>query len=304
MKIFKQYKEKVDLLLDKLIDTHDNKYLQKMLHHALDGGKRLRAVIVLIVNDSFQNDINLNKSALAIELIHNASLILDDMPCMDNDNYRRGKKTIHYEYGVQKAHYLASYIMALGFKLLYENYTELKQYNSINPSIYSEIIRVINKNLGYLGIATGQFIDLCPINTHIDKDNYKKYFTLDGIIELIHMKTTTLFEIAFVCPYLYNFGNTDNLELLVKTIKCFGLAFQISDDAEDMEQDMERIGDNEENINPNIFIRYGLQQGITLYKNNVRSFFENLDKLKVNKVVFTEIFELLQKRMDPLERHS
>ena len=82
-----------------------------ILKHALDGGKRIRSVITLTIGEALNPDINIDKLALCVELLHNTSLIIDDMPCMDNDNYRRGKMTVHYKYGNQKAQLTVAYLL-------------------------------------------------------------------------------------------------------------------------------------------------------------------------------------------------
>ena len=73
-------------------------------------------------------------------------------------------------------------------------------------------------------------------------------------MNLIHLKTTTLFEISFVASYLLSGGEIKNIDLLKKAVRYFGLAFQISDDFEDIEQDMKHL---DEQLNPNLVCKYG-----------------------------------------------
>ena len=83
----------INLKIVKLLDSYvDNKHLLEVMTHALEGGKRLRAIIPIIIGKKKNNNLDLTKFACFIELIHNASLIIDDLPCMDNDLYRRNKK--------------------------------------------------------------------------------------------------------------------------------------------------------------------------------------------------------------------
>ena len=85
-----------EIILNPLKTTFPTIY--DIMRHALEGGKRLRSVITLTVGEALNSNVNIDKLALCVELLHNTSLIIDDMPCMDNDNYRRGKKTTHYKY--------------------------------------------------------------------------------------------------------------------------------------------------------------------------------------------------------------
>lgn len=299
MELFKQYQSRINNLIQKhIVSPIENDFLKEMINHALSGGKRLRAILVLLINDSFEGDVDLSKSALAIELIHNASLIIDDMPCMDNDNYRRGKETIHFKYGLCKAQYLSAYLLEKATELIYENYNDLPDKKELYD-IFVKILKNINKNMGFLGIASGQFIDICPVNPFVEKTEYKSYYDLDGLINLIHLKTTTLFEISFVLPYFYLSKSSEKEDILIKTIQYFGLAFQISDDVEDIGQDMSRNKQME--FNPNMVCRFGKEKTKEIYNDCIEHFQKNLIALKINHPVFNEIIYLLNKRMEALQ---
>ena len=86
--VLHEYKEKVDKIKKYICDNEDIE-LKKMLTYSLDGGKRLRSIIALYIFENFNK--KYDNIVIAIELLHTASLILDDLPCMDNDSYRRNK---------------------------------------------------------------------------------------------------------------------------------------------------------------------------------------------------------------------
>ena len=109
--------------------------LYEIVKYALDGGKRLRSVITLTVAEAVNPDLNLDKLALCVELLHNASLIVDDMPCMDNDKTRRGKPSTHIKFGEASAVLAGSSLLTLAFEIITDKNYLLK------PNLKNEIIR-------------------------------------------------------------------------------------------------------------------------------------------------------------------
>ena len=315
------YKEK-SKIVNQSIETYIYKpiretqpALYEIVKHALDGGKRLRSVITLTVSEALNPDIDLTKFALCVELLHNTSLILDDMPCMDNDNYRRGKETIHFKFGCCKAQALVSYFLKKAYEFLNINYTELRTKYSGNyadnadnadnsgilnkiDDVILQIYDVLNENMGFLGAATGQFIDICPMNTIIKEESYKKYYkSIENILDLIYLKTTTFFEVGFLPAYLLASNRkVEKAELgkVRKLIKYFGLAFQISDDFDDIEQDKERI---DSDYNPNIVCKYGLKDAYRIYKDALSQFLILSKELNIEHIVFKELCDFLDKRV-------
>lgn len=279
-----------------------NPVLYDIVKHALDGGKRLRSVITLTVAEALNPKIDLTKFALCVELLHNTSLVIDDMPCMDNDNYRRGKETIHFKYGSCKAQALVSYFLKKAYGFLHSNYTELKDKHPNDSKIDSIILSIydiLNKNMGFLGAATGQFIDICPMNSIIKEESYKKYYkSVENILDLIYLKTTTFFEIGFLPAYLLSLNReatSAELDKVHKLVKYFGLAFQISDDFDDIEQDKNRVNSE---YNPNIVCKYGLEEARSIYDDALDQFLKLSSELNINHVVFNELCDFLNNRVN------
>ena len=106
----KKYREKVNLLIDRYLETNINDYeIRNMIKYCLEGGKRLRPIICFYLLEKFNIE---NKSIIiAIEFLHCSSLILDDLPCMDNDNYRRNKLTFHKKYSEKKSLYCIKFFI-------------------------------------------------------------------------------------------------------------------------------------------------------------------------------------------------
>ena len=293
----------INLKIVKLLDSYvNNKHLLEVMTHALEGGKRLRAIIPIIIGKKKNNNLDLTKFACFIELIHNASLIIDDLPCMDNDLYRRNKKTVHHKYGTVKAQITVNFMMQLGCKLLTENFKCIENSNIINKEQLNKIkiliYKNINDNLGLLGAASGQIIDTCPINKFLSSDDYElDYNSMESLLNLIHLKTSTLFEISFIGSYLMSGGDIENIDKIKKAVRFFGLAFQISDDFEDIKQDMNRNNEDQK-FNPNLVCKYGEEKIIKIYNKSIEQFKNIMKELSIYDIVFEEILEFLQKRID------
>ena len=196
----------------------------------LNGGKRFRPALVLIIAESIGMQADASYAALAVEFFHTASLIADDLPSMDDDDERRNKPSLHKVYGEALA-LLASYgLIAAGYEFLAKN-AKVIQKSSLSFASQSDRIGMLalentTYNTGLLGATGGQFLDVFPPDV-----------SLSTIKDVIRMKTVSLFEISFVLGWLYGSGDLKKLDLVKKAALHFGMAFQIADDIGDMEQD-------------------------------------------------------------------
>ena len=193
----------------------------------LGGGKRFRPAMVFLMNDALGSHADVTQAALAVEMFHTASLIADDLPCMDDDDMRRSRPSLHRVYGEAVA-LLASYA------LIAEGYHCLARVGA-KGEIASEVLLLalenVAQNCGVLGAAGGQYLDLYPPNLH-----------LDTVLEVLKKKTVTLFEMAFVLGWLYGQGDPKALPAVKRAAFHFGMAFQIADDLDDMKQDKKKVG--------------------------------------------------------------
>jgi geranylgeranyl diphosphate synthase type II len=195
----------------------------------LSGGKRLRPAIVLMVADALGAKHSVIRAALATEFFHTASLIADDLPCMDDAPLRRAQPTLHRRFG-QDVALLATYaLIAEGYQYIAENVEELKCRAPGKPwdEIGIRALQNATRNTGIRGATGGQYIDLHPPE--------KASGAL--VRQLIHMKTTTLFEISFVLGWLFGGGNPAELPRVTELSHQFGLAYQIADDLDDLDED-------------------------------------------------------------------
>ena len=146
----------VNLFLKKFLIKQDNTNLIKPMRYGLfPGGKKIRSKLIIdigkIFNLKYQNLIQI---ASAVECIHAYSLIHDDLPCMDNDNLRRGKLSTHKKFGESTAILAGNSLLIIAFEILSE-----KKFNlSWNTKI--KLIDFISKCSGHSGIAGGQYLDL------------------------------------------------------------------------------------------------------------------------------------------------
>lgn len=304
-KLQDEFNEQIDVLLKEYIRF--NKVIEKV-KYSMNGGKRLRPIIALDICRSISMDSRTsgfrptssdcdnnyeNKGVLmafGIELIHTASIILDDMPCMDNDYYRRGQPSFHVKYGLREAQVASNLLMALACKVFYKNFNGDKSKLIIANNI-------ISNNLGFNGVAYGQYLDLdlskININMFDNKDEVKKKLDKNTLKELLNKKTTTLFEIAFIGGYLSGvddsskLNDTTVLNKIKRASEHFGLAFQIYDDFDDIEQDKKK--DEMNLFDSNYVNNLGLNEA---YKDFTKHIF-NFRQIMTTIGLYTEILDEL-----------
>lgn len=194
------------------------------------GGKRYRPIITLIVAEALNHQAPVLPSALAIEFFHTASLVADDLPCMDDDDERRSRPATHRKHGEAVALLVSYALIASGYEKLAKNAALLKSSNFIHSKHSDQIcvaaLENATYNTGLFGATGGQFMDIYPPNLDIST-----------IREVIHKKTVSLFEVAFVFGWVYGGGALDKLDHVKKLASHYGMAFQIADDLDDEVQD-------------------------------------------------------------------
>ena len=202
-----------NLLLSKL----NNSFLSKaMKYSSINGGKRIRSFLVSqsskMVNLSSENSMIISS---AIESIHTYSLIHDDLPSMDNDDFRRGKPSSHKKFGEATAILAGDALHDFAFQLISGS---LKK---IDPDKNLKLINFLTLCTGYDGLAGGQSLDLLFENKKISKKN---------IIEMYAKKTGKLFEFSFAAPFIIKGESKKRIEFSKIYGSIFGIIFQIIDD--------------------------------------------------------------------------
>jgi geranylgeranyl diphosphate synthase, type II len=246
----------------------------------LNGGKRFRPALVLMIGKSLGYEVDLFPAAVGIEFFHTASLIADDLPCMDNDNERRNKPTVHRVFGESVA-LLATYaLISAGYASFAKNAQIIKSsslpFSGQSGHLCLLAIENASYNTGLHGATGGQYLDLSPPN-----------LSLSLLREVIHKKTVTLFEISFVLGWLFGGGDLKKLDLVKKSASHFGMAFQIADDLDDMEQDLAHH-------HPlNIANVIGKEEAQKLFHEEINQFDHALVELKLNQGDLQSLSKLL-----------
>ena len=204
---------------------------QAKRYAVLDGGKRLRPLLVLAtaeaVGDASSHPAALN-AACAIELIHAYSLVHDDMPCMDNDVLRRGKPTVHVQFGEAQALLAGDALQTLAFEFL----TPLD--GSVPAAVQAACVGLLARASGYQGMAGGQAIDLASVGQRLTEDRLRQMHRLKtGALLLCSVQMGAACVPGVSAPVqaaLQRFG------------EALGLAFQVVDDVLDVTADSATLG--------------------------------------------------------------
>lgn len=257
-------------------------------HALLNGGKRFRPVLTHLIASALNPSLDVSFAALAIEFFHTASLIADDLPCMDDEELRRSSPALHKAFGEDLA-LLASYaLISEGYECIVKNGQSLKDVLPDSDQICLLAIENVSINTGVKGATGGQYLDIYPEETSLDK-----------VEELICKKTVSLFEISFVFGWLFGGGSMSLLPQIKKAAYHFGMAFQIADDLEDLEADL-RTGRK-----ANFAIAYSKSEAQKRLDQETVLFLECLHRLKLNTpqiVALTGFFKAPAKTLSEAEK--
>jgi farnesyl diphosphate synthase len=202
---------------------------EAMRYAVLDGGKRVRPLLVFAAGDLFgAGEAMLSRAAAAVEMIHAYSLVHDDMPCMDDDELRRGKPTVHVQYDEATALLVGDALQSQAFLALSEGELD------VDPARRLAMVRELARASGSVGMCGGQAIDLASVGHKL---------TLEQLEQMHLMKTGALLRVSVLL------GALAGKELSVAEVaslnaysKAVGLAFQVVDDVLDATEDSATLG--------------------------------------------------------------
>lgn len=224
----------VDDILEECLSDKDNSQLQKEIYESMSysvmaGGKRLRPILVLEAYNLFEgkDEKEVYPYMAAIEMIHTYSLIHDDLPAMDNDDYRRGRLTNHKVYGEDMAILTGDGLLNLAYE------TMIKSVDEKNVSKSIKAMNIISNKAGVSGMIGGQVGDIKNVNKDMDIE------TLDKINEL---KTSCLIEGSLMMGATMAGASDKELESICMAGSLIGRAFQIQDDVLDVISDSKTLG--------------------------------------------------------------
>ena len=275
-------KKIVESSLIELLGNYRGKYPEKlaeaMEYAVMNGGKRIRPILMYMICDLFEKNNcksydKIKEIAAALEFIHCYSLVHDDLPAMDNDDYRRGKLTVHKKYNEAIG-------VLVGDALLTEAFGIIANSKSLGDKNKVEIISKLSEYAGFFGMVGGQFVDMQSENKKVEIDTLK----------YIHAhKTGKLLTAAIELPMIALDIESEKREKMVEYSKLLGIAFQIKDDILDIEGNFEEIGkksndmENEKTTYPSIF-------GLNESKRLLQEYLEKARKIIIDDFNGNQLF--------------
>lgn len=253
--------------IENIFETKQHTLYEAMKYSLLAGGKRFRPVLHLETARLLGGEVNdYIDSACAIEYIHTYSLIHDDLPAMDNDDFRRGKLTNHKVFGEDIAILAGDGLLNTSFEILWNKVKS----NPTIPTIKGA--QLIVEKSGTNGMIAGQVVDIQSENKQID---------IETLLYIHHKKTGALIEASILSVALMMNADMHMIEALKKYALHLGLAFQISDDILDVIGSFESlgkpIGSDVQNQKSTFVTHYGLEQAKQLLEKNVEEAISALD---------------------------
>lgn len=265
-----------------------------MRYSVLNGGKRIRALLVYATAELYKNNVSenqfclLDRIACALEIIHSYSLVHDDLPAMDNDTLRRGKPTCHVAFGEANALLVGDALQSMAFEILSEDFS-----NNNNDILakQSKLVNILAKSSGSLGMAGGQAIDLNAVGINLTENELQKMHEL---------KTGKLILAPILMAAVaMNFSESDTI-LLTNFGKKIGLLFQIVDDILDCIADPKLLGKSVGKDAQNHKPTYVSLQGLENAKNQAnlvyQSAISDLSKFGEQATILQSLTDLIAKR--------
>ena len=268
-----EYKKLIDDCLEDSLPNHyqsPQKLSQAMLYSVMNGGKRIRPLMMLASAKTL--DINIDDVlpfATSIELLHSFSLIHDDLPCMDDDSLRRGLPTTHIKFGESTATLAADALQSLAFQNM-----ALAKFPESKIS-HLRLISMIAESIGSSGMAGGQSLDL---------DSENKKLNAKSVENIYMLKTGRLLRASILTPTYFKKLSEEKLKALNNFSEAIGIAFQIQDDLIEAEGDFETIGKSVESDKSKNKAAYPILFGINQSKKRVEELYQKAsDSLSIFK---------------------
>lgn len=247
--------------------------IDAMRYSLLAGGKRIRPVLMLEFYKICGGENNILPIACCVEMIHTYSLIHDDLPCMDNDDFRRGKPSCHKKYGEAIALLAGDALNTVPFEII----TNEAKKGTISYKTAVMLISELSKAIGVNGMIGGQVIDIEHNNQIIDIDTLK---TLD------RLKTGALIKAAVKMGCILADADDKKIKFAEKYAENIGLAFQIIDDILDVTSTFDKLGkpinSDKEKLKTTFVSVYGLEKSKQIADNLTEDALNILENFKNN----------------------
>jgi geranylgeranyl diphosphate synthase type II len=273
----KQYlavrRKQIDDALERFLPSEaslSGKVMEAMRYSVMAGGKRVRPILLLAGAEAVGCDTEkLLPAACALECIHTYSLIHDDLPAMDDDELRRGRKTCHVVFGEAIAILAGDGLLTLAFELM----TSESLRSSFDPAVLNKAISMLAQAAGVFGMVGGQTADILMEGKPVDADT----------LRFIHRrKTGALLRVSVELGGYLGGGSEKEVASLAQYGTSIGLAFQVVDDLLDIEGDEvltgKPVGSDEKNAKATYPALYGLERTKEMAKELLQ---ESLDALEI-----------------------
>ncbi len=231
LKVTKLNSENFEVDLQKRVNSKLNSYLysnsqiEEAIKFALSTpGKRVRPTLIYLVGDIYNIPLEkLDSIALASEIIHTYSLVHDDLPCMDDDDLRRGQPTLHKKYSEATAVLAGDAMQSLAIQIILED-------EKLSNELKVTIVKLLMESIGYKGMILGQEQDI----------NFEqKTVSKEEIVQMNYLKTGLLIEFCILAPLMIANKEKNEWYIIARNV---GIAFQLIDDLLDLEESEENLG--------------------------------------------------------------
>ena len=259
---------------------HQKLLIEASNYSVLVGGKRLRPMIMLESFKAFGGTGNVVEPFMAaLEMIHSGSLVHDDLPCMDNDEYRRGNLTTWKKYGYDMA------VLAGDKLFIYAFETAAKAFDGTNKDIQTaKALQILTRKPGIYGMIGGQTVD-------VEQEN--KAISFDTLMYIHNNKTAALIECAMMIGAVLAGASEDEAATIEKIANKVGIAFQIEDDILDVVSTSEEIGKpagSDEKNGKNTYVLFkGIEQSKKDAEQYTREALQIFDELEYKNPFLREL---------------
>lgn len=277
----------IDESLDKFLEViYPQEIFESMRYSVLAEGKRLRPVMCLEACRVFGGNIeDAIPTACAIEMLHAQSLIHDDLPCMDNDDFRRGKPTNHKVFGEATAVLAGDALLTFAPQLI------LQKSKNLSPETKLRLVEEYCIAAGAYGLIAGQVVDIESEGKEISPET----------LEFIHThKTADLFKLALKSGAIIANASDDKIKAMEEFAQNLGFAFQICDDILDETSTFEELGKtlgkDKEAKKPTYTAIFGLEKARQQVSCLLANSYDIMTKHKVESKIFSQIIDGIKER--------
>ena len=278
------FEENLQKRINSLLNSYlnSNSQIENAIKFSLSApGKRVRPILIYLVGDIY--DISLEKLdslALASEIIHTYSLVHDDLPCMDDDDLRRGQPTLHKKYSEATAVLAGDAMQSLAIQIILED-------EILSNELKVSTLKLLMESIGYKGMILGQEQDISFEQKSVNKEE---------IIQMNYLKTGLLIEFCIMAPLIIANKKDDEWNTIARNV---GIAFQLIDDLLDLEESEENLGkasnkDQSKN-KKNLPLTLGRSETINELKKFHNETMESFSNLSLNnhplKIYINNLFE-------------